>query len=63
MRILQRPTFVPPLDIALAGARQVHADAERADIHDHDAIVESHAAATEALRQLLAALDAEEGRP
>ncbi|AGP56169.1 hypothetical protein [Streptomyces rapamycinicus] len=58
---MKLPTFVPTLPAAIETAREYLAQAERADIHDHGRIIESHATLTVCLGQLLAALDAEQG--
>lgn len=51
--------FVPSFQAAVVTARTYLAQAEAADIHDHDRIVESHASLTVCLAALLAAIDAE----
>ncbi|WP_262702021.1 MULTISPECIES: hypothetical protein [Streptomyces] len=58
---MKLPAFVPSVPAAIATAREYLDQAERADIHDHGRIIESHASLTVCLEQLLAALDAEQG--
>jgi hypothetical protein len=55
------PVLEVPVDIAVKVARLFLASANTIDIHDHHAVVASHAAIRECLRSLLAALDAEDG--
>ncbi|WP_432169132.1 hypothetical protein [Streptomyces sp. 1222.5] len=59
-----RPTFVPPLDIARAQARQALEKANSLDLTvvDSFALAREFGGVCEALRQVLAALDAEDGR-
>ncbi|MBI0294483.1 hypothetical protein JBE04_08305 [Streptomyces sp. PRKS01-29] len=57
---MKLPTFVPSLPAAIATAREYLAQAERADIHDHGRMIESHASLTVCLAALLGALDAEQ---
>ncbi|MFF3847979.1 hypothetical protein [Streptomyces sp. NPDC002328] len=59
-----RPAFVPPLDIARAQARHVldEANALDLDVVDSFVIAREFGGLCEVLRQVLAALDAEDGR-
>lgn len=57
---MKLPTFVPPLDVAIATAREFLAQAEAVNIHDHGRVIESHGSLTVCLSGLLAALDAEQ---
>ncbi|MFJ8153875.1 hypothetical protein [Streptomyces sp. NPDC094468] len=65
LRIVRyEPTFAPPLDVARDTARKVLAEARALDL-DVATIGEVYgqrAALQESLRQVMAALDAEEGR-
>ncbi|MFJ2004726.1 hypothetical protein [Streptomyces chartreusis] len=57
------PTFVPPLHIARAQARRVFEQAAALDLDTAPAgdIYGSHGALLESMREVLAALDAEDG--
>lgn len=59
-----RPTFVPPLDIARALARQAldQANALDLDIVNSFAVAREFGGLRESLRQVLDALDAQDGR-
>lgn len=59
-----RPTFAPPLDIARAQARRVLNEANALDLETADsfALAAEFGGVCEVLRQVLAALDAEERR-
>ncbi|WP_416976643.1 hypothetical protein [Streptomyces sp. T028] len=59
-----RPTFVPPLDIARAQAYEVLAEANALDLEvvDSFTIARHFGGVIEVLRQVLTALDAEDGR-
>jgi hypothetical protein len=58
-----RPTFVPPLDIAREQARRTLGEANALDMDTATsfAIAREFGGVCEALRQVLAALDAEDG--
>ncbi|MFC3348234.1 hypothetical protein ACFOOM_12525 [Streptomyces echinoruber] len=58
------PTFVPPLDIARAQARRTLDEANALDLDTADscAIARHFGGVCEVLREVLAALDAEDGR-
>ncbi|MFF8406982.1 hypothetical protein ACF06P_35815 [Streptomyces sp. NPDC015684] len=59
-----QPTFVPPLDIAREQARQTLDQANSLDLSviDSFALAREFGGVCEALRQVLAALDAEDSR-
>jgi hypothetical protein len=59
----QRPTFVPPLDIAREQARHILAEANALDVDTTpgNIVAGMFGALEESLRQVLAALDAEDG--
>ncbi|GAB2714837.1 hypothetical protein [Streptomyces bullii] len=59
-----QPTFVPPLDIAREQARRVLDEANALDtsLASELAVYGTFGALQESLRQVLAALDAEDGR-
>ncbi|MDT9689410.1 hypothetical protein Q5762_13900 [Streptomyces sp. P9(2023)] len=54
--------WTPPLDIARSAGRQALERHEAANIHDHTEMLRAAVALEMALRQVLDALDAEEGR-
>jgi hypothetical protein len=54
--------WTPPLDQAIARARKVLNEKAQANIHDQDAMIRAAAGLDYVLRDLLAALDAEEGK-
>ncbi|MGV4984574.1 hypothetical protein ACVB8X_14225 [Streptomyces sp. NRAIS4] len=58
------PTFIPPLDIARAVARQALDQANALDLTSVDSctVAREFGGVCESLRQVLAALDAEDGR-
>lgn len=58
--ISRRPTFVPPLDIARAQAQRTLDEANALDLHTANsfAVAREFGGLCEALRQVLAALDA-----
>ncbi|MCI3277460.1 hypothetical protein [Streptomyces cylindrosporus] len=58
------PTFVPPLDIARDNARRVLTEAQELDLDTATVgeVYGQRGALQESLRQVLAALDAEDGR-
>ncbi|WP_426568170.1 hypothetical protein [Streptomyces canus] len=62
--ISRRPTFVPPLDIAREHARRILDEANALDLNTATvgAVYGSLGALQESLRQVLAALDAEDCR-
>ncbi|MGC4927223.1 hypothetical protein [Streptomyces sp. DT117] len=51
--------YVPPLDTALARAREVLEEKATANIHDHDEMLRAAVSLEMLLRQLVAALEAE----
>ncbi|WP_405548921.1 hypothetical protein OG215_15345 [Streptomyces globisporus] len=55
-------TYVPPLDIVLACAREELARYATANIHDHHEVLVAAVSTHDRLRQLVAALDKEAGR-
>ncbi|MEU0809535.1 hypothetical protein [Streptomyces sp. NPDC005970] len=57
--MIRLPSFVPTLPNAIETARELLAEAEAVDVHDHGRVIESHGSLTVCLEQLLAALDAE----
>ncbi|MCX3059611.1 hypothetical protein [Streptomyces beihaiensis] len=59
-----RPTFVPPLDVARSTARQVLDEANALDMDTANsfAVAREFGGVCEVLRQVFAALDAEEAR-
>lgn len=62
MNANDRPEYVPPLDRARALAREVLEAAEQVDIYDHAAVVGHLSALRIVTRNLLDALDTEEGQ-
>ncbi|MGW6454985.1 hypothetical protein ACWF94_03520 [Streptomyces sp. NPDC055078] len=55
-------SWVPPVDIARKTARKVLAERASANIHDHTEMLSAAAALDYVLRDLLAALDAEDAK-
>lgn len=53
-------TWVPPLDVAIDRARKVLGEKAQANIHDRDEMIRAAVGLEHVLRDLLAALDAEE---
>ncbi|MGW1796857.1 hypothetical protein ACWCQN_12810 [Streptomyces sp. NPDC001984] len=63
-RMPPRPTFVPPLDIAREHARRTLAEANALDLEKTDPLIVAgqFGALQESLRQVLGALNVEDGR-